>query len=417
MSKPSIAELLIQSGHTTFTAELITRAIKTLYGQIGAGLDERNWSAILATSNALASAESALSTMYQSADFLLRNANHLSGRGYNEHQIELNYRQTYTDLGLTYSPRWSLNTAFQPTSELTLAQLLAATSAANLPVPTITFAATDAGLSVTLSEAGSVIMSDSGYVGFYARGTSSLREANAVSSGFLTVTGGSSNKTSTATTDFVVLGTTGNDIIDTSGVANRVDYIYGGAGQDRLTSGSGADSLLGGAGADTLFGGAGSDTLIGGADNDVFAVNGLTQATNGTDSIMDFNFGTSTTAVDSIQLDFVSTTKQFGLASTGITAASGTEILVLDTTTYATVGAAQIAAQTRFGNNDNAAEAVVIWQDTLGNLNLSTYVDSSADATANGWHAHHRAAGHKSVMAYSGTSAYQRHADQTHHRH
>ena len=85
-----------------------------------------------------------------------------------------------------------------------------------------------------------------------------------------------------------------------------------------------------------------------------------------------------------IRIDLTSTTKVFGNASAVITAAAGTEILVLDTTAYADSSAAQSAARTLFGSNDNAAEAVVIWQDTLGNVNLSLYADASADATANG---------------------------------
>lgn len=107
-------------------------------------------------------------------------------------------------------------------------------------------------------------------------------------------------------------------------------------------------------------------------------------AANGLDSITDFNFGTATTATDLIRIDLTSTTKVFGNASAVITVAAGTEILVLNTTAYADSSAAQSAARTLFGSNDNAAEAVVIWQDTLGNLNLSLYADASADATANG---------------------------------
>jgi Ca2+-binding RTX toxin-like protein len=151
-----------------------------------------------------------------------------------------------------------------------------------------------------------------------------------------------------------------------------------------LLGAAGVDTLLGGAGADTITGRAGNDTLTGGSGNDIFVVTGLTQGANGSDSITDFDFGTSSTAVDNVQLDLTSTTKVFGRVSTGITAASGTEIFVLDTVAYATSDDAQTAVRTAFGNNDNAAEAIIIWQDSLGNLNLSTYSDTSADATANG---------------------------------
>lgn len=170
--------------------------------------------------------------------------------------------------------------------------------------------------------------------------------------------------------------TGGTTRVDGSAVTSAYKLILTGAG--------GADTLVGGAAADTITGGAGNDALTGGSGSDVFVVTGLTQAANGTDSISDFSFGTSSTTVDQIRLDVTSTVKVFGTASGGITAAAGTEILVLNTTTYADASAAQTAARTAFGANDNAAEAVVIWQDTLGNLFLSVYADSSADATANG---------------------------------
>lgn len=283
MSKPSIAELLIQSGHTTFTVDLLTRAIKTLYGQVGAGLDERNWATILTSTNALASAESALVGMYQSAGYLLRNANHLVGRGYNEFQIELTYRQIYNELGIAYSPSWALNTGFQRASEMTLEQLLAITSVVNLPIPTLTITATEAGLSVTLSEGGTLFMSVSGNIGNYAAGTSLLLEQNAISTGLLTLTGSTSNKTSTATTALVTLGTAnfdvfmlqnrenfaffgaGNDLI--LGNAQN-DYINGGVGSDQLFGRNGSDTLVGGAGRDELFGDEGNDVLFGGNDDD-----------------------------------------------------------------------------------------------------------------------------------------------------
>ncbi|WP_292938409.1 DUF4214 domain-containing protein [Noviherbaspirillum sp.] len=164
--------------------------------------------------------------------------------------------------------------------------------------------------------------------------------------------------------------------VDGSSVTSS--YVLALSGED------GKDTLIGGAGNDSISGMAGNDSLTGGAGNDIFVVTGLTQAANGSDTITDFNFGTASTAVDTIKLDVTSTTKVFGTASGGITAAAGTEILILDQAAYQDASGAQSAARTAFGANDNAAEAIVIWQDTLGNLNLSVYADSSADATANG---------------------------------
>src|SRR5205085_2567665 len=51
-------------------------------------------------------------------------------------------------------------------------------------------------------------------------------------------------------------------------------WLYGGAGNDRLTGGSGGNVLLGGDGNDTLAGGSGRDLLIGGLGADVLSANG-----------------------------------------------------------------------------------------------------------------------------------------------
>ena len=74
MTKPSIAELLIASGHTDFNWPLVRQAIQTLYGDVGANLDERDWSAIMAANNPMAVAEQALKDQWQDAAYLLRNA-------------------------------------------------------------------------------------------------------------------------------------------------------------------------------------------------------------------------------------------------------------------------------------------------------------------------------------------------------
>lgn len=178
---------------------------------------------------------------------------------------------------------------------------------------------------------------------------------------------------------------TGTVTINASAATGNGLTLKGSATQaNTLTGTTQVDTIVGGDGADILTGRGGNDTLTGGNGADIFVVTNLTQAANGTDSYTDFNFGTATTAVDQIRVDVTSTTIRFGTASGGITAASGTEILVLDVNTYANASAAQAAARLLFGDNDNAAEAIVIWQLDGGDLQLSTYTDFSADATANG---------------------------------
>ncbi|WP_193141282.1 calcium-binding protein [Meridianimarinicoccus sp. MJW13] len=65
-----------------------------------------------------------------------------------------------------------------------------------------------------------------------------------------------------------IMGLTGDDTIDATGLATSVTLV-GGAGNDVLTGGSDADVFFGGADDDTLLGAAGDDALIAGAGNDM----------------------------------------------------------------------------------------------------------------------------------------------------
>lgn len=113
--------------------------------------------------------------------------------------------------------------------------------------------------------------------------------------------------------DYVVEGTTGNDLIDTNyagdpegdriddtdnlagtnddlvsaGLGNDTvragagnDTVFGSDGNDLLDGGAGNDSLDGGNGNDTLIGGAGADTLIGGAGLDIVDYSASGEAVN-----------------------------------------------------------------------------------------------------------------------------------------
>lgn len=113
--------------------------------------------------------------------------------------------------------------------------------------------------------------------------------------------------------DYVVEGTTGNDLIDTNytgdpegdriddtdnlagtnddlvtaGLGNDTvragagnDTVFGSDGNDLLDGGTGNDSLDGGNGNDTLIGGAGADTLIGGAGLDIVDYSASGEAVN-----------------------------------------------------------------------------------------------------------------------------------------
>lgn len=279
MSKPSIAELLNASGDTVYTPELVQRAMYSLYGNVGANLDERDWSTILQSSDPLQASEDALRAMYQDSGYLLRNTQHLTESGYVAAQAEITYRQMADRLGYTYSPAWSDGTAYDYLGDLTYEQLvsLVPTPAPPPPLPTISVSASDAGFTVALNVAGTVKLSVSGDLGNFAAGSSLLIEQGSVKEGFLTLS--ANGKTSAATSQYVVLGTSGGDSFNAIAAGNRVDYVFGGAGNDDIRGGEGNDVLLGGTGNDTIYGNENDDLIYGGEGNDAI------QAGQGNDTV------------------------------------------------------------------------------------------------------------------------------------
>lgn len=264
MVKPSIAELLNASGYTTYTAELVQRAMFTLYGNVGANQDGRNWAAILQSNNPLEAAEAGLRAMYQDGAYLRSNTQHLEQSGYVAAQAEITYRQLAERLDFTHQPGWSVGTVYEYLGPLSTPALIALVpvmpEAPPAPLPTISVASSAAGFTVSLNVAGTVKMSVSGDLGSFTAGTTVLTQQATIKEGFLTLS--SNGNTSAATSQYVVLGTAGNDSIDTSAAGNQVDYIFGGAGNDTLKGGAGNDTLKGGAGADVLDGGDGVDTYV-----------------------------------------------------------------------------------------------------------------------------------------------------------
>lgn len=280
MTKPSIAELLNASGHAEFTLPLVMRAMYSLYGNIGANLDDRDWSTILQSSDPLQASEDALRAMYQDSGYLLRNTQHLTESGYVAAQAEITYRQMADRLGYTYNPVWSDGTAYDYLGDLTYDQLVSLVPAPPPPppLPTISVSASATGFSVSLNVAGTVKLSVSGDLGNFSAGSTLLTEQGSVKEGFLTLA--AHGNTSAATSQYVVLGTGADDTIDTGAAGNRVDYIFGGAGNDHITGGAGTDTLIGGDGNDRFYytlsgdlfasgqavdsidGGAGTNTLV-----------------------------------------------------------------------------------------------------------------------------------------------------------
>ena len=96
-----------------------------------------------------------------------------------------------------------------------------------------------------------------------------------------------------------------------------VNSLTGGNSNDAITGGNLADTLIGGTGSDVIIGGGGvdtitfvqqtnaGDTITGGAGADAFIQATTTAATNVATIITDFDFGTSTTKVDNIELSIL----------------------------------------------------------------------------------------------------------------
>lgn len=291
MNKPSIAELLLASGHAIPEPALVTRAINVLYANVGANLDERNWSVIMASANPLTMAEAALLLQWQDPVYLLRNAHHLLTFGYPDFSPEVTYRQMGMRLGYTYTKGWSNGTRFDPIGQLSdsALQSMAEAYAAAVAVPTISINAPADGPSLVFSHSGVLAWSASGVNTNVSAGTVALTPVAAggtVREGTLNLTrdtgvAGSSSFYGLVGTDqalnrnfnaggtplfnrLLVLGAGGDTV--SAGAGN--DTLYGGAGDDALLGNTGADLIYGGPGNDHLEGGQGDDTVDGGADSD-----------------------------------------------------------------------------------------------------------------------------------------------------
>lgn len=135
MTKPSIAELLNASGHTTYTSALVTRAMYALYGNVGANLDGRDWVAIMQGKDPLALAEAGLLHMYQDRAYLVNNTQHLEQSGYVAAQAEITYRQMGERLGFTHNTGWSVGTSYAYLGQLSTGQLIDLVPVAPPPPP------------------------------------------------------------------------------------------------------------------------------------------------------------------------------------------------------------------------------------------------------------------------------------------
>lgn len=280
MTKPSVAELLTASGYTTFTDTLLARAISALYGNVGANLDGRDWTAIMRDPSPLQAAETALAAMYQDSAYLQRNATSLVAIGYVPAQAEYTYRQMGERLSFAYKSDWSKGSSFESLASLSNDQLIALVPPPP-PPPQVSLAGALDGLTITTNVAGKILLSGSGELGTFAAGSAALSEQASIKQGYATLT--ANGMTSPATSQFLVLGTAGNDVIDTRSGGERVDYIFGGAGSDTIIGGPGADIVFGGGGDDTFefffaggffSNGAVTDQIDGGSGDNTIVIKG-----------------------------------------------------------------------------------------------------------------------------------------------
>ena len=146
MNKPSIAELLSASGHTTYTPALVTRAMYALYGNVGANLDGRDWLAIMQGQDPLALAEAGLVRMNTDPVYLVENIVHLTNAGYVPAQAEITYRQLAQRLEFDHNTNWSVGTAYPDLGSLSMDALIAQVPVTPVTPPSPTFTVTSSSI-------------------------------------------------------------------------------------------------------------------------------------------------------------------------------------------------------------------------------------------------------------------------------
>jgi Ca2+-binding RTX toxin-like protein len=193
----------------------------------------------------------------------------------------------------------------------------------------------------------------------------------------------------------------GNDVF----VANTIENLTGGSGNDTLTGdgnanilsgGAGADSLVGGDGNDTLAGGDGNDTLAGGTGSDTADYSAATAGVTvnlaagtatggaGSDSLSSIENVTGSDLADSLTGDSAANRIEGGGGADTIDAAQGSDTVFggagadLITAGPATLGTVALDLNWSLAGPDEANLAGGFTQDT-GGINVQvTYTDDGA---------------------------------------
>ena len=91
----------------------LSRASNAMYGDVGANIDARNWTAIMAAKDPLKAAEDALKAMYNDKAYLVANTNHVLAQGYLPEQADHTYKQMAGRVGSTYNADWAKGTKYE----------------------------------------------------------------------------------------------------------------------------------------------------------------------------------------------------------------------------------------------------------------------------------------------------------------
>jgi len=91
----------------------LSRASNAMYGDVGANIDARNWTAIMAAKDPLKAAEDALKAMYSDKAYLAANTDHVLAQGYLPEQADHTYKQMAGRVGSTYDANWSKGTKYE----------------------------------------------------------------------------------------------------------------------------------------------------------------------------------------------------------------------------------------------------------------------------------------------------------------
>lgn len=124
----------------------------------------------------------------------------------------------------------------------------------------------------------------------FSQGTASDPTDGVITSGVNTITFSGIERFALSTGDDIVIGSTGNDTVQTLFDGN--DSADGGLGDDAFAGGLGNDTLNGGSGADTLIGDLGDDLLDAGVDGDRDVV--VFRDGESNDTILNFDLSEST---------------------------------------------------------------------------------------------------------------------------